>query len=75
MDIIKFNGVFCTDSRDVADMIGKRHSDFLRDIEGYKYILDQNADLRSDDFFIEHSYEAGTGKNYKCFLLTRKEGM
>ena len=32
----------------------------------------QNAKLRSDNFFIESSYRSGTGKEYKCYLLTRK---
>lgn len=72
LKIITVNGEFAADSREVAEMTGKRHSDLLRDIEGYKEILDQNANLRSDQFFIESTYGAGTGKPYKCFLLTRK---
>jgi anti-repressor protein len=66
------NGVFVADSREIAEMTGKRHSDLIRDIDGYKAILDQNANLRSDEFFIESSYSTGTGKNYRCYDLTRK---
>ncbi|WP_413769998.1 Rha family transcriptional regulator, partial [Vibrio vulnificus] len=33
---------------------------------------DQNPKLDSDRFFIESSYQAGTGKNYKCYLLTKQ---
>ena len=33
---------------------------------------DQNPNLGNDSFFIESSYTAGTGKSYKCYLLTRK---
>ncbi|MCT6631970.1 Rha family transcriptional regulator, partial [Staphylococcus aureus] len=32
----------------------------------------QNSCLRADDFFVESSYQAGTGKQYKHYLLTIK---
>ena len=62
------------DSREVAEMIGKRHTDLLRDIETYsKYLLDnQNAILRSDIFFQKSSYKASTGKSYTCYKITKK---
>ena len=60
------------DSRDVAKMIRKRHTDLVRDIRRYISDMNQNAKLRSDDFFIESSYQAGTGKNYTCYLLTKQ---
>ncbi|MFT9455731.1 MAG: Rha family transcriptional regulator [Liquorilactobacillus hordei] len=59
------------DSREVAKMLDKRHADLMRDIRGYKNDLDQNANLRSDDFFVESVYRAGTGKEYSCYLLTK----
>ncbi|HAA6367409.1 TPA_asm: Rha family transcriptional regulator, partial [Listeria monocytogenes] len=49
-------------SREVAEMVEKRHSDLLRDIETYIRYINQNAKLRSDDFFSESTYRAGTGK-------------
>ena len=60
------------DSRQVAEMVGKQHAHLCRDIEGYVTILSQNPILDSDDFFLEDSYTAGTGKAYKCYLLTKK---
>ena len=68
------NGFLVVDSRIVADMIDKRHNDLLRDIEKYIEMMkkSQNSKLLSDDFFIESSYNSGTGKNYKNYLLTRK---
>ncbi len=60
------------DSRDVAKMLGKTHAHLVRDIDRYINDLDQNPKLDSDDFFIESSYQAGTGKNYKCYLLTKQ---
>ena len=74
LTIIENNGILVIDSREVAEMLGKRHSDLLRDIEKYIETMkeSQNAKLRSDNFFIESSYRSGTGKEYKCYLLTRK---
>ncbi len=60
------------DSREIARMVDKRHSDLLRDIDNYLEYLIHNADLRSDDFFIESSYKAGTGKDYRCYQITKK---
>ncbi len=66
------DGVLVADSREVANMIGKRHSDLLRDIQAYNRIL-ENAKLRSHDFFIHSTYKAeGNKKDYGCYLLTRK---
>lgn len=50
------------DSRDVAKMLGKTHAHLVRDIDRYINDLDQNPKLDSDQFFIESSYQAGTGK-------------
>lgn len=72
LQIIQHNGQLFVDSREVAEMTGKRHDHLIRDIDGYKAILDQTPNLGTDQFFIESSYEAGTGKSYKCYLLTRK---
>lgn len=72
MKIVSINGRLLVDSREVSEMTGKRHDHLVRDIEGYKSILDQTPNLGSDSFFIESSYESGTGKSYKCYLLTRK---
>lgn len=58
-------------SREVAEMIEKRHSDLLRDIETYIGYINQNAKLRSDDFFSESTYRAGTGKEYKCYEISK----
>lgn len=59
-------------SLDVAEMIGKRHSDLMRDISKYVSIL-ENAKLRSQDFFITSTYKTeGNNKTYDCFQLTKK---
>lgn len=66
-------------SLEVAEMTGKSHSHLCRDIENYiadinaiKNEEGQNPNLVSDNFFIESSYVAGTGKNYKCYECTKQ---
>lgn len=77
MDNLKVNQK-TIDSREVAEMIGMRHSDLLEKIDGYIQIL-ENGEFRSrvnikvTDFFIESSYTTeGNNKTYKCYLITRK---
>lgn len=66
------DNVFYADSRQVAELTDKRHDNLCRDIENYIRTIGQNSNLRTDDFFVESSYTAGTGKAYKCYLLTKK---
>jgi Rha family phage regulatory protein len=68
---MKGNNLY-TDSREVAKMVGKRHDHLVRDIDGYIDALSQSPKLGSDNFFKESSYTAGTGKPYKCYLITKK---
>lgn len=72
MDNLLIETNLTLDSREVAEMVGKRHANLLRDIEMYIAYIDQNSKLSSDDFFSESSYESGTGKNYKCYKVTIK---
>lgn len=72
LQLINENGKIYVDSRQVAEMIGKRHADLMRSIDGYIEILGQNAKLRSDNFFVKSTYQAGNNKTYPCYKLTRK---
>ncbi|HBU89868.1 Rha family transcriptional regulator [Bacillus pumilus] len=72
LQVIEQNGQLLVDSREVAEMVDKRHADLVRSIESYLVVIGQNAKLRSDDFFIESTYQAGTGKLYKHYLLTKQ---
>lgn len=71
LTIKSVNGQLVTDSREVAKMIGKRHSDLIRSIDSYNKIL-LNAKVRSVNFFIESTYKDASGKENKHYLLTRK---
>lgn len=69
--VIPFEGQLVTDSRDVAEMVEKRHTDLLRSIDSYRSIL-LNAELRSEDFFIQSTYQDSTNRTLPCYLLTKK---
>lgn len=66
------NNQMVLDSREVAEMVGMRHADLMRNIDHYIDVMGQNAKLRSDDFFIKQTYTAGTGKQYKRYDLTKQ---
>ncbi|WP_227483528.1 Rha family transcriptional regulator [Clostridioides sp. ES-S-0001-03] len=56
LTIINQNNQFLVESREVAELIEKKHDNLLRDIRGYKKILEDSSNLRSQDFFIESAY-------------------
>lgn len=70
--------VLTLDSREVAEMVDKRHDHLIRDIETYiKYL--ENPDLGNGsapmvtDFFIESSYRSGMPqREYKKYDCTKK---
>lgn len=67
---INHNGQWVVDSREVAEIVGKSHSNLCRDIEVYNSILrdSQNLNLSSDEFFVESRYIAGKGNGCKYSL-------
>jgi len=65
------DGVLVADSRDIAMMIGTRHSDLLEKINVYIEHL-TNGKFRSLDFFIQSSYADKKGEYRLNYLLTRK---
>ncbi len=71
LTIIKSNGQYTIDSREVAEMTDVRHSDLLEKINGYITHL-TNGKFRSSDFFIPSTYVGGNGENRPCYLITRK---
>lgn len=69
------NGRLYVDSREVAEMVEKRHNDLLRDIKRYCEVLSQNepnANLRSADYFVPATYQDNLNRTKPCYLLTRK---
>lgn len=71
LQVINQNGRLLVDSRDVAEMIGVRHSDLLERIGGYiKHLT--NGDFRSLEFFIESNYIDAKNESRPHYLITRK---
>lgn len=70
--LFNFHGQPTIDSREVAKMIGKRHTDLIRDIRRYIKNLGPDAKLRPAKFFVESTYEDANGQVRPCYLLTKK---
>lgn len=69
------NGKLYVDSREVAEMVGKRHDHLIRDIKKYCEILSQNEmspELGRANFFVPASYKDANNQDRPCYLLTRK---
>ena len=71
LEIKQMNGINVTDSRLVAEMIGKEHSKLLRDIRNYCEILAE-AKIGLGSFFIEDTYMDAQGQSRPCYLLTKQ---
>ena len=59
------------ESREVAEMVGKRHDNLLRDINKYVNFL-TNSNLRSLNFFKNGCYQDDKGQTRPCFWITKK---
>lgn len=59
------------DSREVAEMVGKEHKNIIRDIRGYLEEFSQ-LNFEPSDFFTESIYKNERGKEYPCYLVTKK---
>lgn len=59
------------DSRDVAVMVDKNHTDLLRDIRRYAGFFTESK-IALSDFFQESSYMDSTGRTLPCYHVTRK---
>lgn len=74
LTVINKNGTQVIDSREVAEMISKRHDHLIRDIKNYSEIIFgcTHPNIGVSDFFIESSYKDSTGRELPCYLLTKK---
>lgn len=72
LTIIKHEGINVTDSREVAEMIGKEHKNLLRDIQGYIKVMEDSSKLSCQNFFIESTYKNSQNKTQPCYLLTKQ---
>ena len=74
LKIINQNGKLLADSREIAEKVGKDHSNLMRDIRGYVEILDKShsSNLNSENFFIQSEYLNSRNQKQPCYLITRK---
>lgn len=72
LQVVKQNDEFYIDSREVAEMVGKRHDHLIRDIKGYIEVLEENPKLGTRNFFEESTYITNQNKIQPCYLLTKK---
>lgn len=71
LTLVEKSGVWYADSRDVAEMVDKRHADLLETIKGYiEHLL--NGNFRSADFFNPSTYQDSTGRTLLRYDITRK---
>lgn len=69
--LTNINGILGVDSRDVAEVVGKKHTDLLRNIHTYiEYLTESKIAL--SEFFIETTYTDSTGRTLPCYLITEK---
>lgn len=71
LTIVNKEGQLVSNSREVAEMLGKNHKELMRSIRGYVDIL-TSAKMRPLDFFIENTYEDTKGETRPCYLLTKQ---
>ena len=70
------NQLATIDSREVAQMMNKRHSEILEYINGSNKVVGiiptlLNGGIRLANYFIESSYKDGSGKTNKCYEVTK----
>lgn len=58
-------------SIEVAEMVGKRHTDLMRDVRRYLEQFDE-SNLASVEFFLESTYKDGKGEIRPCYNVTKK---
>ncbi|MCY1713726.1 Rha family transcriptional regulator [Caproiciproducens galactitolivorans] len=82
LQIFDYDGKLYADSREVAEMVGKRHDHLVRDIDRYVEVIGHSSKLRADDsnvpnfgavdFFAKSTYQDAKGEIRRCYLITKK---
>lgn len=68
-DLTLINDLECIESRIVAEVTGKRHSDVIRDIRSMGKKL---ADANMRSLWVETNYKDSQGKPRKNYTMTKK---
>lgn len=70
LPVFEYRGRIVADSRDVARMIGKRHTEVLRTIKTMCGHFAQR-NFASSEFFVSATYTDSTGRQLPCYYLTQ----
>ena len=73
LNLINHNNGYYVDSREVAEMIGKRHDHLLRDISKYCEIIGSGGlpNFGESNFFLQSTYYNSQNKLMPCYLLSK----
>ena len=58
-------------SREVAKMVGKSHSDLVKNIKRYLRVL-SSGEFKADDYFVKSAYIGRNMQKNVCYLCTKK---
>lgn len=74
LNVINKDGCCYIDSREAANIIGKKHDQLLRDIMRYLKILKKSnsPNYRESDFFTESTYTDVKGETRPCYLISKR---
>ena len=72
LELLVVDDKLVVDSRQVAELTGKKHFHLLRDIEKYIRVISTNHNMDWLNFFIEATYKDEKGETRPCYRLTRK---
>ena len=70
LEILEYDGARYVDSRDVAECIGRRHSDILKTIRITCWQM-AGSGIDENRFFREAFYADANGHERPCFLVTK----
>lgn len=59
-------------SREVADMVGIKHKNLLKKIEGMIEVLSNELNFEPVEYFLKSSYLDAKGETRKCYEVTKK---
>lgn len=70
LPVFEYHGQAVADSRDVAALLGKRHTEVLRTIKTMcRHFIQRN--FAFNDFFIPATYKDSIGRELPCYYLTQ----
>ena len=75
LQLFNFKDQSVLDSRNVAEMIGKRHDHLVRDIDRYILDIEENPILgncSTTAFFIPSTYKLNNGRQYRNYLIPKQ---